>query len=263
VDGYEPSTYGERFADVYDDWYRDVTDVSACVERLAGLVADAGGGPVLELGVGTGRLALPLAARGVEVHGIDASAAMLDRLRAKPGGDAVHLTEGDMAALDLADPPPFAVVFVAFNTFFNLGTQDAQQRCLARVATLLAPGGTFVLEGFVPAAPEDGGERGAVTPRRITTDEVQLTVSQHDPVAQTITGQHVHITEAGIRLRPWHLRYATPDELDAMADRAGLTPAWRHADWAGRPFGPDATVHVSGYHRGIVRDVRPPGSPAT
>ena len=140
---------------------------------------------------------------------------------------------------------------------------DEEERCLARVATLLDPRGTFVLEGFVPADPVDGEARGAVTPRRITTDEVQLTVSQHDPAAQTITGQHVHITEAGIRLRPWHLRYATPAELDAMAAGVGLALAWRHADWTGRPFGPDATVHVSGYRRGIVRDVRSPGSPAT
>jgi hypothetical protein len=168
-----------------------------------------------------------------------------------------------MADLSLTNPPGFAVVFVAFNTFFNLGSRDAQERCLARVATLLAPEGTFVLEGFVPAAPDGTDPRGAVSPRRITTDEVQLTVSQHDPAEQTITGQHIHITEAGIRLRPWHLRYATPTQLDAMAERAGLALAWRHADWAGRPFGSDASVHVSGYHRGIVRDVRPPGSPAT
>jgi SAM-dependent methyltransferase len=263
VDGYEPSTYGQRFADVYDDWYGDITDGAACVERLAALVEEAGGGAVLELGVGTGRLALPLAERGIEVHGIDASAAMLDRLRDKPGGGAVHLTEGDMADLALVDPPPFVVVLAAFNTFFNLGSRDGQERCLARIATLLAPHGTFVLEGFVPVPPDGGGPQSAVTPRRITTDEVQLTVSQHDPAAQTITGQHVHITEGGIRLRPWHLRYAPPAELDEMADQAGLALAWRHADWEGRPFGADATVHVSAYRRGIVRDVRPTGSPGT
>jgi len=260
VEGYDASTYGERFADVYDDWYGDVTDVSACTERLAALVAEAGGGPVLELGIGTGRLALPLAERGLEVHGIDSSPAMLDRLRAKPGAARIRLTQGDMADLDLADPPAFAVVLVAFNTFFNLATRDLQRRCIARVGDLLADGGTFVLEGFVPADRGAEAGRGAVSPRRITADEVQLTVSHHDPAEQTITGQHIHLTEAGIRLRPWHLRYAFPAELDAMAAPSGLALAWRHADWHGTPFGPEASVHVSGYRRGIVRDVRPPGS---
>jgi len=257
LESYEASTYGDRFADVYDDWYGDVTDAVACTARLVTLVDEVGGGPVLELGIGSGRLALPLAERGLEVHGIDASSSMLERLRAKPGAGAIHLTEGDMAALDLADPPPFALVFVAFNTFFNLGSVEAQCRCLSRVAELLAPQGFFVLEAFVPADDEGASTGGALAPQRITADEVVLTVSQHDRTDQTITGQHIHITEAGIRLRPWHLRYATPHQLDAMAERAGLRLAWRHAGWDGRPFSPDAGVHVSAYRRGNVRHVRP------
>ena len=255
MEGYDASTYGDRFADVYDDWYADVTDVDACTQRLASLVADRGGGPVLELGVGSGRLAVPLAAQGVEVHGIDASRAMLDRLRAKPGGTAVRTTLGDMAALALPDPPPFAVVFVAFNTFFNLGSAEAQQGCLERVARLLRPDGTFVIEAFVP--PDDGpAAEGAVTPRRIAVDEVVLSVSQHDRDRQTITGQHVHLTEQGTTLRPWHLRYATPEQLDTMASAAGLSLRWRHAGWAHEPFGPAASVHVSGYGRSNVRSVQ-------
>lgn len=260
VEGYEASTYGDRFADVYDDWYGDVTDVATCTARLAALVDELGGGPVLELGIGSGRLALPLAERGLDVHGIDASPAMLERLRAKPGAGAIHLTEGDMAALDLVDPPPFALVFVAFNTFFNLGSGEAQSRCLSRVAELLAPEGLFVLEAFVPADEDDASTDGAVAPRRITADEVVLTVSQHDRADQTITGQHIHVTEAGIRLRPWHLRYAAPHQLDAMAEAAGLQLAWRHAGWDGSPFSLDAGVHVSAYRRGNVRNVRPPGT---
>lgn len=251
MEGYQASTYGDRFADVYDDWYGEVTDAAACTERLARLVAERGGGPVLELGVGSGRLALPLAAQGVEVHGIDASPAMLDRLRAKPGAEGIRLTEGDMADLVLEEPPPFTLVFVAFNTFFNLGSEAAQRRCLRRVADVLAPGGIFVLEAFVPT--DEGGEpAGAISPRRITTDEVVLTVSQHDRAGQTISGQHVHLTEGGIRLRPWHLRYAAPAELDAMARTAGLDLAWRYADWEDTPFGPDASVHVCAYRRGNV-----------
>ncbi len=256
VEGYDASTYGDRFADVYDDWYGDVTDVSACTNRLAQLAHEAGGGPVLELGIGSGRLAIPLAERGIEVHGIDASAAMLDRLRAKQGGANLRVTQGDMAALEIVDPPVFSVVFVAFNTFFNLGSVDDQQQCLHRVASLLAPQGLFVLEAFVP--PDDGpATAGAVTPRHITADEVVLSISQHDRDAQTISGQHVHLTEHGTRLRPWHLRYATPMQLDAMAATAGLSPRWRHAGWAEEPFGADATVHVSGYGPSNVRSVQP------
>jgi SAM-dependent methyltransferase len=262
VEGYEASTYGDRFAEVYDDWYGDVTDAAACTARLAELVAEVGGGPVLELGIGSGRLALPLAARGVEVHGIDASQAMLDRLRAKPGADALTLVEGDMADLDLGDGPRYSVVFAAFNTFFNLGSAEAQQRCFARVAARLAPGGLFVLEAFVPADARDVPSGGTVTPRVIATDEVVLTVSQHDAAEQTITGQHIHVTEAGIRLRPWHLRYADPAELDTMATVAGLDLAWRHGGWDRQPFGPDAGVHVTAYRRGNVRAVRSPGSAA-
>ncbi len=259
MEGYQPSTYGDSFADVYDEWYADPTAVAACTERVAALVTAAGGGPVLELGVGSGRLALALADLGLEVHGIDASAAMLDRLRAKPGADRIHVTLGDMADLALADPPPFVVVLVAFNTFFNLATAADQQRCLQRVAGGLSPEGLLLVEGFVPPD-DDRLPDGGVAPRRITTDEVVLTVSQHDPVAQTVTGQHVHITEAGIRLRPWHLRYAPPEELDAMADAAGLALAWRHGGWDESAFGPESSVHVSAYQGGNVRSVRPPGA---
>ena len=259
MEGYDASTYGDRFADVYDDWYGDITDVEACTDRLVGLVAEAGGGPVLELGIGSGRLALPLAERGVEVHGIDASEAMLDRLRAKPGGAGLRLTHGDMADLELVDAPPFAVVFVAFNTFFNLGSGAEQQGCLDRAASLLAPDGQLVVEAFVP--PEGGpATQGAVIPRHIGADEVVLSISHHDRGAQTITGQHVHLTEQGTRLRPWHLRYATPAQLDSMAAAAGLTLRWRHAGWSGEPFDAEASVHVSGYGPSNVELVQP-GAP--
>ena len=260
MEGYEANTYGDRFVDVYDDWYGDVTDAGACTECLARLVAEAGGGPALELGVGTGRLALPLAARGVEVHGIDASAAMLARLRAKPGSGAIRLTEGDMAALDLPAAPAFSVIFVAFNTFFNLGTAAEQASCLARVADLLAPTGVFVLEGFVPSEPGRGGGSANVTTRQMTADEVVLTVSQHDSTAQTVSGQHIHLSESGIRMRPWHLRYATPEQLDEMAETAGLGLLWRQADWSGGRFDDQADAHISAYRRTSVRIVRTSGS---
>lgn len=255
MEGYEASTYGDRFAEVYDDWYGEVTDAAACTIRLRQLLAASGGGPLLELGVGTGRLALPLAAAGVEVHGLDASAAMLERLRAKPGGDGLTLTCGDMAALPLHDRPRFGVVLAAFNTFFNLPTEAAQRRCLEQVASLLRSDGCLVLEAFVPAEP-GATTGGALTPRHLTVDEVVLSASLHDPDAQTITGQHIHLTEHGTRLRPWHLRYATPEQLDAMAADAGLALVERHADWLGAAFGPDSGVHVSVYRPSNVRSVR-------
>jgi SAM-dependent methyltransferase len=247
VEGYDASTYGDRFADVYDDWYADVTDAAACTARVADIVTAAGGGPVLELGIGSGRLALPLAARGIDVHGIDASDAMVARLRAKPGGDHIPVTMGDMAELELADPPAFAVVLVAFNTFFNLATEERQHRCLERVAAVLAPRGSFLIEAFVPDLVTGEGIDGVLTPKHISADEVVLSVSQRDRAAQTVTGQHVHVTEAGIRLRPWHLRYATPEQLDGMAADAGLALAWRDAGWSGEPFTDDSGVHVSAY----------------
>lgn len=249
MEAYDASTYGDRFADVYDDWYAGVTDAEACADRVATIVAEVGGGPVLELGVGSGRLALPLAARGLEVHGLDASGAMLERLRRKPGGDAVITTLGDMAAIPIVEPPPFAVVLIAFNTLFNLPTETAQRRCLTRVAEVLAPHGRLVVEAFVPRDDLPAVAERSVTPRHLTADEVVLTVSQHDPVAQTITGQHVQLTEAGTRLRPWHLRYLTPVQLDELAATAGLALVERTAGWRGEPFGPDREVHVSVYRK--------------
>lgn len=249
MEGYRPSTYGDRFADVYDDWYHDVSDVGATVERVAALVGRAPG-PVLELGAGSGRLALPLAARGLDVWALDASPAMLDRLRAKPGGDRVHTVVGDMAVLDLGAgaPAAFAVVLCAFNTLFNLTEPGAQARCLARVAGLLAPGGRLVVEAFVPPPGGEGDAAvGAVEPRHIGLDEVVLTVSRLDPASRTVVGQHVQITEAGVRLRPWVLRYATPDELDALAAGAGLALVDRNGGWHGEPFTASSDTHVSTY----------------
>lgn len=240
VEGYDASTYGDRFAEVYDDWYGDLTDASACVDLVAGLAA---GGPVLEFGVGTGRLAIPLSARGLAVVGLDASSAMLERMAAKPGGAAVEAVVGDMTAPPLGDRR-FAVVFVAYNTLFNLIDPADQARCLADAAARLHPGGSVLVEAFVPE-PERIVE--AVTPRTITADRVVLSISRTDPDTQEALGQYVDITEAGIRLRPWHIRWSTPAQLDVMATDAGLTLADRWADWHRTPFHADAPAHVSHY----------------
>jgi SAM-dependent methyltransferase len=254
MDGYRSSTYGDAFADVYDDWYGDLEGLDAAVETLARLAGD--GGPLLELGCGTGRLCLPLADRGFAVHGLDASEAMLERLRAKPTAAAVRTHTADMADFDLQGDGPFSLVFVAFNSLFNIATAEAQGRCFATVAAHLAERGRFVVECFVPGdAPER--VRDAVDVHTLTTDRVVLRVSRQDPDAQTVAGQHVEISEGGIRLRPWHLRYASPDELDAMAAAAGLQVVTRHGDWAGAPFTEDSSSHVTVYER-APKAVGPP-----
>ncbi|MBK5222699.1 MAG: class I SAM-dependent methyltransferase [Acidimicrobiia bacterium] len=246
--------YGTSFADVYDDWYAEITDVAATADHVAELArspadpAGTGARRVLELGVGSGRIALPLVERGLHVVGIDSSPSMLDLLRAKPGAAAIELHEADMAAPDLVAPGPFAVVLVTFNTFFNLDDAARQQRCLEGVARILAPGGSLVVEAFVPADPPDRVERDLST-ARVSLDRLVLTATEHDPASQTVTGQHVDITDAGIRLRPWRIRYATPAQLDEMAATAGLRLADRHAGWSGEPFDDDSNLHVSRYVR--------------
>lgn len=246
MEGYDAGSYGRGFADVYDEWYADVSDVAGTVARVAELARRGRTGAVLELGIGTGRLALPLAATGLAVTGVDASEEMLARLRAKPGSARVSAVHGDMAALPV--PGPFAVAFVAFNTFFNLTTEAAQVACLRSVAAVLEPGGHFVIEAFVPPEPGSAPDSG-VSARSIEVDHVVLTAARRNPAEQTITGQHIEISEAGIRLRPWVVRYATPEQLDEMAASAGLTLVARHADWAQSPFDETSVGHVSVYRK--------------
>ncbi len=244
VDGYGSDSYGEGFADVYDEWYADVTDVEATV---AGVVGLAPGGRVLELGVGTGRVALPLAGAGCTVTGVDASAAMLDRLAAKPGGDTVTTVCGDMA--DRLPDGPFDVVLATFNTFFNLTTEAAQRACLALVVDRLASNGRLVVEAFVPDADPDA-PRSGVEIRHLGLDRVVLSVSRRDPLGQTVDGQLVELVDGrSARLRPWSIRYLTPDQLDAMAADAGLRCADRWSDWHGSPFVADDDIHISLYER--------------
>ena len=259
--GFDAATYGDRFADVYDDWYADITDTAACVATVADLAreAAAGRGPgaasgddrprVLELGVGTGRLAIPLAGAGVQVTGLDASSAMLAALATKPGGDAVRVVLGDMVDPSTGDPSladeRFHLVLVAYNTLFNLVDDGAQQRCLERAASLLVPGGCVVVEAFVPDPGATSGD--SVTTRQVTADRVVLSVSRTDASAKLVVGQYVDITGAGVQLRPWQVRWSAPDHLDTVARAAGLTLDHRWADWDRTPFTPDAPSHVSVY----------------
>jgi SAM-dependent methyltransferase len=237
---YGPETYGDRIADVYDEWYRPV-DTAAEVELLAEL---AGGGRVLELGIGTGRVALPLAAKGVDVHGLDASPAMVERMREKAGGDAMPVTIGDMA--DVAVDGSFALVFVVFNTFFQLYSQDAQLRCFANVAAHLEPGGRFVMHAFVPDTSRiEAGEHLSV--REASLDRVRLDATVFDSKEQRLDTTQVRITENGVRLVHAKLRFAWPPELDLMARMAGLTLEHRWATFDKQPFTSSSAFHVSVY----------------
>ena len=241
MEGYDDRSYGDGFADVYDDWYADVTDVDATVARMLSLAGPDG--RVLELGVGTGRLAVPMAAAGLQVVGVDSSEAMLERIDAASGVTAIS---GDMVD-DLPDGP-FDAALVAYNTIFNLLDETRQQRCFAAVADRLRPGGAFVVEAFVPDAERRARPTSDVSVRTLAVDHVVLSVSIDDPDNQRAEGQFVQFSETGgVRLRPWSIRWATPAQLDEMAARAGLTLVERSGDMAGDDFDDDSAQHVSIY----------------
>ena len=239
---YDASTYGDGIADVYDAWYPG-GDPAPIVDRLRAL---SGGGTVLELGIGTGRIAIPLAEAGVSVHGIDGSAAMVEKLRAKPGGDSIPVTIGDFTDFDLDDR--FSLVFVVFNTFFGILEQGEQVRGFQTVARHLVPGGRFLLECFVPDLGRfDRGQRLSVA--AIEDDGIRLEASMYDPVAQRVTAQVVCLTESGSRFYPLRVRYCWPSELDLMARLAGLELEQRWGGWSEEPFTGESTVHVSVYRK--------------
>jgi SAM-dependent methyltransferase len=236
---YEPSTYGDEIADAYDAIHGHVHP--RAVETLAQL---AGEGPVLELGIGTGRLALPLAQRGVRVSGIDASLAMVERMRAKSGGAAIPVTIGDFSSVTLDQR--FTLIFVAFNTLFALLTVEDQVRCFRNAASMLRPGGTFLIEAFVPDLGRfDRGQRLAVF--RIDPDAVWIEASRHEPSSQTVDSHLVRLSNSGTRLFPIRIRYSWPSELDLMAGGAGLRLRDRWSGWDREPFSSGSAAHVSVY----------------
>jgi len=236
---YSHETYGERVAGVYDDWY--TSHDPAAIEFLAEL---ARGGKALELGIGTGRIALTLAGRGVEVHGVDAAASMIAKLRAKPGGDRIKVTEGNFAEVPVDEK--FSLVYIAFNTFYNLTTQEEQVQCFRNVAAHLEPGGCFVIEAFVPDVTRfDHGQANWAS--KVTTDVVELDVGQHDPVTQRVYSQKVVITDGSVRLYPLRIRYCWPSEFDLMAQIAGLRLRERWTNWKREPFTYKSEHHISVY----------------
>jgi SAM-dependent methyltransferase len=239
---YDPSTYGDRWAEFYDEAFSSM-DPTEAVDALEQLSRS---GPVLELGIGTGRIALPLAARGVEVHGIDASEEIVAKLRAKPGGDAIPVTIADFA--DVPVDGQFQVIFVAFNTIFALLTQEAQVGCFQQAAQHLTAGGVFVVEAFVPDLKRFTGGQ-AVRARNVQSDQVILTATQQDGPTQRVKSADVMIDRDGVRLFPVQIRYAWPSELDLMAQLAGLQLRERWAGWDRAEFNAASTGHVSIYER--------------
>jgi SAM-dependent methyltransferase len=232
--------FGERVAARYDQAEAEMFEpetVAAAVDFLAQL---AGEGDALELGIGTGRIALPLARRGVRVQGIDLSSAMVARLRAKPGGVDIPVTIGDFATTTVEGT--FALAYLVFNTIQNLTTMDAQIACFRNVAAHLSPGGCFVIEVNVPAlqrlAPGDTVLAFDVGPTHLGFDEF-------DVASQGLVSHHYSLGDGRLEVVSVPFRYVWPSELDLMARLAGMTLCERWADWRREPFTSAATKHVS------------------
>ena len=242
---YRPQdSFDQASADEYDAQPRG--DEEAAAEFLADLAA---GRPALELAIGTGRIAVPLSNKGIPVDGIDFSEPMVAKLKAKlkatPSGDRINVSIGNFA--DVATENRYRLVYLVFNTLFNLLSQDEQVRCFENVARHLTDDGVFVVEAFTPGYLYRLRDNQYVNAEDIQTRQVTLDVGRHDPVSQTLTESHLEFTESGIRLAPIVTRYAWPAELDLMARIAGLRLRERWADWLRSPFTADSRLHVSVY----------------
>lgn len=241
--GYQPMTsFGHQESMRYDaeDTRGDEEQTVAFLARLADQRN------ALELAVGTGRIALPLAAAGVSVNGIEMSPDMVERMREKPGGDAVEVTMGDMSRVRTGRT--YGLVYLVYNTIGNLLTQDDQVRCFENAARHLTDDGVFVLECQVPTAPSRAGHQ-FVDPEIIGVDHVVFDVSRYDPVSQILDENHVRISSDGIVFGPIRVRLAHPPEFDLMARVAGLRLRDRWGGWNQEPFTASSWRHVSVYER--------------
>jgi SAM-dependent methyltransferase len=235
-DGY----FDERVAARYDESAAEMFD-PAVVDPVVDFLAElAGSGRALELGIGTGRIALPLARRGVPVHGIELSRAMVARLRSKPGGDEIGVTIGDFATTSVDGA--FSVAYLVFNTIMNLTTQAAQVACFRNVARHLEPGGSFVVEVVVPALQRlPPGE----TIRAFHVTETRWGFDEIDVATQGLTSHHFEIVDERVERFSAPYRYVWPSELDLMAELAGLQLRERWSGWKREPFTSESRDHVS------------------
>ena len=240
-DGY----FDERVAARYDESSTDMFDPEV-VEPAVDLLAElAGSGRALELGIGTGRIALPLAQRGVRMHGIDLSQAMVARLRAKPGAEQIGVTIGDFATTRVEGS--FSLAYLVFNTIMNLTTQDAQVACFQNVAAHLEPGGCFVIEVGVPALQRlPPGE----TVRPFDVSATHLGFDEYDVARQGLISHHYSLVDGELEVVSMPFRYVWPAELDLMARLAGLTLRERWSNWQREPFTSESTDHVSVWQKG-------------
>jgi SAM-dependent methyltransferase len=243
TDAYDPAAYGRAVAGDYDKLYKTVPETDETVAMLAEL---SGGEPILEMGIGTGRLALPLKERGIEVAGIEGSPEMVEQLRAKPGGDEIPVTVGDFAEVRVDGE--FAVVVLALHTIFGLPTPDHQIRCFKNAARHLAPGGVFVIEARVIDPSEFQGGK-AIQPRFSDAEQVEIQVQSFDAVTQRVEVTNVHLSNAGVRLNAYVNQYTTPREFDLMGRLAGMRLRDRWDGWCREPFTAHSRRHVSVYER--------------
>jgi SAM-dependent methyltransferase len=242
--------FGEGVAERYDERYADLSDpavVDPIVTFLADLTRD---GAALELGIGTGRIALPLAERGIQVHGIDLSEAMVARLRSKPGADRIGVTIGDFATTTVDGT--FSLAYLVANTIMNLTTQGEQIDCFRNVAAHLEPGGCFVIEVLVPGLrrlpPGETFQPFEVSPTHLGFDE-------YDVARQRLVSHHYWIADGKVELFSAPFRYVWPSELDLMARLAGMTLRARRSGWNRKPFTSESTKHVSVWEKPAqVRD---------
>jgi SAM-dependent methyltransferase len=244
---HDPTRYGEAIAGVYDEMYDHAYDTEGAVEFVAQL---AGDGSVLEFGVGTGRLAIPLATRGCRVHGVDASRPMLERLEHKAGGEKVEVTLGDFSTVEIADGT-FSVVLLAINTIFAMPDQDAQVAVFTNAARHLRPGGSFVVEAWIPDLSRFHRGQG-LWPRHVGNDYVSIEVGTLDRARQLMETTQIRFGPDGPALYPANHRYAWPSELDLMARLAGLHVHERWEDWRRTPFTDASWTHVSVYRRPVA-----------
>jgi SAM-dependent methyltransferase len=232
--------FGERVAERYDERYDYMSDPSVVDPIVAFLAGLAGDGAALELGIGTGRIALPLARRGVRVHGIDLSEAMVARLHAKPGAEQIGVTIGDFATTTVG--ATFSVAYLVANTIMNLTTQDGQVACFGNVAAHLELGGCFVIEVLVPGLrrlpPGETFQAFDVSPTHLGFDE-------YDVARQGLVSHHYWIDDGEVEVFSPPFRYVWPSELDLMALLAGMTLRERWSGWKREPFTSDSTKHVS------------------
>jgi SAM-dependent methyltransferase len=240
---FDPRTsFGPAVAASYDD--RPRGDEAQTVAFLAEL---ARGGPALEFAIGTGRIALPLAATGVRVDGIEQAEAMIARLRAKPGGATLTVRIGDMA--DATAGAGYRLVYLVFNTLFNLLSQDAQVRCFENAARHLAPDGAFVVEAAVPDFLYALRDHQYVDAEALRSTAAALDIGRYDPVTQLLDECHVTLSADGVRIIPIVTRYVWPSEMDLMARIAGLRLADRWGGWEREPFDARSVRHISVYGR--------------